>query len=251
LKLVGIDLAASPQNCGVCVLRDDTVEHVGCGSKFDEHPDWIVGHCARADVVAVDVPFGWPKPFIKALAGYEIGAALNRDRKPYLRRITDVFVTEALPDHLRREAKPPNPMAVAADKLGVTAMVGTILLNALSSKFRLSPRESGVSQAVVEVYPAASLWAWGLSHKGFKGSDEDARNRRSEILEKLKVFFGLEVAVRDTETLVRSDHCFDALVATLTAREYTCSNTFDPPEYILNEIPSHQTVLVKISEVSG
>ena len=94
-------------------------------------------------MVAVDVPFGWPEPFIRALGGYEIGMALNRDRRSYLRRSTDTYVAELLPELLQRTARPPNPLAVAADELGVTAMVGTILLNALSDEFVLTPRKGG------------------------------------------------------------------------------------------------------------
>lgn len=236
MKLVGIDLSTDPNKTGVCTVDGYRTSADLCKGPDAEHIVRLLKYCGGADAIAIDVPFGWPKPFIEALTGYEIGVALERDRRQYLRRATDAWIIKTLPDHLRREAKPPNPMAVAADKLGATAMVGTTLLNALSGTFRLSPRESGVSQAVMEVYPAASLWAWGLPHKGFKGAGEDARNRRSEILERLKLFFGLKVAVQDTKTLVRSDHCFDALVAALTAREYTCSNTFDPPECILNEI---------------
>ena len=45
-------------------------------------------------------------------------------------------------------------------------MIGTILLHGLSEKFEVSPRHSGYDRAVLEVYPSASLWAWGLPHRG-------------------------------------------------------------------------------------
>lgn len=138
MKLVGIDFAATPRNCGVCVLEDEVITHIGHGIARAKHPEWLVEYCAGAGAVAADVPFGWPKPFIRALAGYEIGIALNRDRRRYLRRSTDAFITQALPELLQREANPPNPLTVAADKLGVNAIVGTVLLNALSGAFVLS-----------------------------------------------------------------------------------------------------------------
>lgn len=118
MKLVGIDLSANPRDCGICILEAKAVTYVGHGSKTVEHPDWLVDLCTGASVVAVDVPFGWPKPFIEALQGYEIGMSLDRDRRRYLRRVTDAFVTETLPQSLPREVRPPNPFAVAADKLG-------------------------------------------------------------------------------------------------------------------------------------
>ena len=223
MKLVGIDLSADPKKTGVCVLEDDAVVCVRRGSATARHPDWLVDHCARAEIVAVDVPFGWPKPFAEALTGYEIGVSLDRDRRRYLRRVTDAFVTETLPQSLPREVRPPTPFAVAADKLGVTAMVGTILLNALSGDFQLSPRENYTRPAVIEVYPAASLWAWGLPHRNLE---------TSVILESLQRVFGFKIREANRENLLGSRHCFDALVAALTAQEYVGGNTFDPPEHV-------------------
>lgn len=226
MRLVGIDLSANPRNCGVCVLEYDALARVSRGSMTDAHPEWLVDYCTGADVVAIDVPFGWPKPFAKALTGYEIGVALDRDRRQYLRRATDAWITERLPENLQREARPPTPFAVAADKLGVTAIVGTILLNALSDKFRLSPRQSSVPQTVVEAYPAVSLWAWGLRHRNFE---------TSVMLEKLQRMFDLTIYEADREELLKSRHCFDALIAALTAKEYIDGNTFNPPERLSDD----------------
>ena len=102
-------------------------------------------------------------------------------------------------------------------------MVGTILLEALSGEFRLTPRQSAVSGAVLEVYPAASLWCWGLRHR-----DIDV----STALGRLQEAFGLEIRQTDSERLLESRHCFDALIAALTAREYADGNTFDPPDHV-------------------
>ena len=227
MKLVGIDLSADPKKTGVCVLEDDAVVDVHRGSKTVGHPGWLVGHCARADIVAVDVPFGWPKPFVEALTGYEIGVALAHYRKRYLRRMTDAFVAETLPQRLPRKGRSPNPFAVAADKLGVTATVGTVLLNALSDQFRLSSRESYMRPAMIEVYPAASLWAWGLHHRNVE---------TSAILERLLKALNPTILEVEREKLLGSRHCFDALIAALTAREYADGNTFDPPEHVPNDI---------------
>lgn len=194
----------------------------------------------------MDVPFGWPKPFVEALTGYEIGVALDRDRRRYLRRVADAFVTETLPQRLPSEVRPPNPFAVAADKLGVTALVGTVLLKALSDEFRLSPRGSCIHPVVIEVYPAASLWAWGLRHRDLE---------TSVVLESLQRAFGPTIHEAEREKLLGSRHCFDALVAALTAQEYAGGNTFDPPEHLSEDtlkvegwirIPNHS-----IKDVSG
>jgi len=77
-----------------------------------------------------------------------------------------------------------------------------------------------VSGAVLEVYPAASLWCWGLRHR-----DIDV----SAVLGTLKAAFNLETRETDEGRLLDSRHCFDALIAALTAREYADGKTFDPP----------------------
>jgi hypothetical protein len=168
VKFVGIDLSANPRDCGICILEDDAVAHVSYGSKMADHPDWLVDLCTGADVVAVDVPFGWPKLFIETLKGYEIGTALERDRRGYRFREIDLWLTEELPRKVahRWSSVPPKPLSVSTDKLGSTTMVGTILLEALAGYFLLSPRESSLRPASIEVYPAASLWAWSLPHTG-------------------------------------------------------------------------------------
>lgn len=221
MKFVGIDLAVDPSNCGLCVIEGNAVTHVGRGRSTLKHPEWLVEHCSGADAVGVDVPFGWPRLFVDALRDYEIGVALDHDRKLYRLRTTDAWIAKTLPHVLTRAVKPPTPFSVSTDKLGATAMVGTILLKALYGEFVLSPRQSAVSGAVLEVYPAASLWCWGLRHRGIEVP---------EALERLQEAFRLQIRETDVGRLLEPRHCFDALIAALTAREYAIGNTFDPPE---------------------
>ncbi len=220
MRFVGVDLATEPEACGVCALEENAVAYVGHGNASHEHPDWLLEHCSGSDAVGVDVPFGWPAPFVEALRDHEIGVAFGRDRRRYRLRTTDVWVADALPKRLARDRRRPTPFSVSTDKLGATAMVGTVLLSSLSESFRLSPRQSGVPRAVLEVYPAASLWAWGLRHRN---TDVTA------ALGVLREAFRLEVREDDRERLLGSRHCFDALITALTAREYGDGNTFDPP----------------------
>ena len=181
-------------------------------------------------MVAVDVPFGWPMPFADALQNHQIGVALDPDRLRYMYRSTDLWVRNELPRLLSRDARCPRPLSVAADRLGVTAMVGTILLNRLDDTFDLSPQFGDSLPAAVEVYPALSLWAWGLPREGLGGNDDTAREARRALLRTLCESFGVSIAERWEATLVDVDHCFDALVAALTGCEYASGNTFDPPD---------------------
>lgn len=192
------------------------------------HPSRLLEHCSGADAVGIDVPFGWPTRFIEALCSYEIGTAFDRERRPYRLRTTDIWVQDTLPQRIRRDAPPPNPFSVSADKLGATAMVGTIMLqNLFDEKFEVSPRRSGKTSTALEVYPSASLWAWGLRHRDV---DVDSNLRSLEIA------FGLDVHEDERRQLLESKHCFDALVAALTALEYADGKTFDPPECVPDRI---------------
>jgi predicted nuclease with RNAse H fold len=214
LKLVGIDLSTDPGKCGVCVLEDALITYVGLGDSALQHPQWLLVHCAGADVVAIDVPFGWPKPLVDSLASYVIGVPLNRNRRQYQLRTTDLWVKQTLPLS--------NPKSVSTDKLGSTAIVGTNLLHDLSRKgFGLSPQESGAHPTVIEVYPAASLQAWGLSGM-----------RKEDVIGSLKQKFAFTTSKVNGKTILTNAHCFDALIATLTARAYVDGDTSDPPSDI-------------------
>lgn len=215
MKLVGVDLSTDPNKTGVCTLDEGRICASLCRGPSDQHTERLLKRCSDAYVVAVDVPFGWPKPFIEALAGYHIGVPFDLPRKQYQLRTTDLWVKDNFP--------PLQPKSVSTDKLGSTAIAGTNLLHALSKNgFRLSPQEVSVYAAVIEVYPAASLRAWDLRDY-----------TKDETLRRLQEEFGLAIDETTKQELLGNVHCFDALIATLTAREYASGSTFDPPEDIL------------------
>jgi Protein of unknown function (DUF429) len=153
VKLVGVDLATVPERCGVCVIENSVVTYVGQGAARATHPEWLVEYCSEAAVVAIDVPFGWPVSFIRDLRGYKIGAALDRHRRRYTYRATDAWIADTLPELLQRSIRPPRPLSVSADRIGATAMVGTLLLNCLSStSFSICPWRDRDDPSVLEVY---------------------------------------------------------------------------------------------------
>jgi predicted nuclease with RNAse H fold len=219
MRLVGIDLATTPRSTGVYVLEDHAILHVGIGAGTARHPSWLVDRCAGANVVAIDVPFGWPKPFTEALAGYRVGDRLSLERNQYRLRKTDFWLKEKFP--------PLNPIAVATDKLGSTAIVGANLVHALRERgFYLAPA-SVMTPAAVEVYPAASLRAWGLPHKNLDVPG---------VLDRICEAFDLSIGDQELRRVVGCRHCFDALLSSLTAREYADGLTFDPPEELSDDV---------------
>ena len=56
-------------------------------------------------------------------------------------------------------------------------------------------------------------------------------------LQRLEDAFDLDVNEDARGQLLGSRHCFDALVAALTTREYANGNTYDLPEDVAEEVP--------------
>ena len=71
---VGIDLASQPQNTAVCVINwsqeSAIVSALASGSFGGRELDdaTLLSIMENADKVAVDAPFGWPEPFIRAIS---------------------------------------------------------------------------------------------------------------------------------------------------------------------------------------
>jgi predicted nuclease with RNAse H fold len=93
---VGIDLASQPERTAVCWIRWNR----GCAEAYHIECKATDGHLIeaveQADKVGIDVPFGWPDAFVKAVTAYaETGrwptTAINTSKtdKPLLFRATD------------------------------------------------------------------------------------------------------------------------------------------------------------------
>lgn len=66
-------------------------------------------------------------------------------------------------------------------------------------------------------YPAATLFQWGLRHKGYKGKENESR--RLELFAALRVQAPwLDMSRLEFELLAGCDHAFDALIASLATR---------------------------------
>ncbi len=122
---------------------------------------------ARRTVIAIDAPLGWPEPFSNAVSLHAAGRHLSdMNKDELLKRKTDQYVKDRFKV---------NPLEVSADKI---ARASVSALNVLShfrglcsdKKLELawSHRDLPCVSAI-EVYPAASLKAWGLPHKKYKG----------------------------------------------------------------------------------
>jgi predicted nuclease with RNAse H fold len=224
MRTLGVDLAAQPCNTGVCEIVWG--KHGGTVSVLDgPHTDErLVALMAGADKVGVDVPFGWPEPFVDALVAHRDGRewpGCGRDPDGHRRQLrlrrTDEYV---------RTIYGRDPMSVSSNLLSITAMRWAGLEDRLRADEPID--RSGLGR-VVEVYPAAALKFWGLRDRGYKG-----RQNRT-VLEALvsalvrEAGAGLRFTDGAEEVLRASDHAFDALISSLVARAALLGQTTVPP----------------------
>lgn len=217
MRTAGIDLATTNANTATCVVHwSDT--GVCVGFRDDTSDDGLIRICrdVTVDKVGIDCPFGWPASFVAAIGAHALRQAWpgrgHPDpvtfRKTLAYRLTDVRV--------RENVSGAAPLAVAADKLGHTAMRCALLLDALGSVDR-----SGRRGRVAEVYPAASLRTWGL-HRFRPEGPERVLDELEKLLPRMKFQPGARARC------IANNHALDALICAITARAVATGRTVLP-----------------------
>jgi predicted nuclease with RNAse H fold len=218
----GVDLAAMPERTALASIEWERTRAVIRDLVCPAGDDVILEAIERAGKTGIDCPLGWPDPFVDFVAAHRSGhVALPRDhagtgwRRELTMRRTDLFVQDRL--HLV-------PLSVSADRIAHVALRCAVLLAKLDAAGR--PVDRSGAGAVVEVYPAASLRAWGLRHRGYK------QPRTPDVLaaaadDLLTAAPWLDCGPHE-ETIRRSHDAFDAVIATLTARAASRGQTCPP-----------------------
>jgi predicted nuclease with RNAse H fold len=215
-RTLGVDLASQAAHTGICVIAWESggarVELVSRGADDAT----LSGMMAGAAKTGIDAPFGWPEPFVEAVAAHHrLEPWPAGDRAALVRRRTDLFVHE----RVRKM-----PMSVSTDRIAYCALRCAALLGD-------APRDG--SGLVVEAYPDAALrcWlpdAWATPVDSYKGAG--AQDRRSLLLSKVVAELGprFEISEPDQRRCVSSDDCLDALVCALVARAAQRRKTIAP-----------------------
>lgn len=223
MRSLGIDLAAEPPNTAACEIT--WTANKAHGRLYSDRLDdrQLLTLIETADKVGIDCPFGWPQPFLNAVAAHANAAAwpgrgqLGSSHRQSLRyRLTDQIVHRQVGIW---------PLSVSTDRIGVTAMRCAALLDALAAAGQPVDRAGG--GRVVEVYPAAALKHWGLPHQGYKKAE--GAIVRDRALDQLRA--KLPSLILDTDALDRcrhSDDAFDALICALVARAAGLALTSPP-----------------------
>lgn len=220
MKTLGIDLASQPENTAACLLswQDKlvTVETLAMGCT-DARLDELM---QSADAIGVDAPFGWPVDFSRAVADWTHTEWNEELRDNLTLRETDKWVA-------RRFGK--TPLRVAADRIAMPAMRTMALLRRHGVTDRSGPCEG----RFFEVYPAASLAAWGITDIGSYKSTSAAKREAAKVVR--RKFLGCmreRFSLIAGDELAATDHALDALVAALTAHAAKIGGTFQPDAHL-------------------
>ncbi|WP_396908867.1 DUF429 domain-containing protein [Mycolicibacterium sp.] len=231
MRTVGVDLASQPAKTAICTIEwaggAANVEALGLGRLNGRILDdrELLAAMRLADKAAIDAPFGWPAPFIRAVASTDWPYPPGSERAQLERRTTDIVVYQ-------RTTK--LPLSVTTDRIAYCAMRCAALLTTLSA-----PRDG--SGLAVEVYPDAALRCWLPelfvdNRQSYKTkSNLAARARREQLLHGLlsELGAGFVMSEQQRDDVTHSDDCLDALVCALLARAAALGETVAPdsPEH--------------------
>ena len=206
---LGVDLAAADVRTAVAVVEWSpgraTVRRVQLGVTDDE----IVAAVREADKAGIDCPLGWPAAFVDFVVAQQAGRltppAPGADGPAWRRglayRVTDQVV---------RVQAGLNPLSVSADRIAYAAFRCAALLARLADGGE--PVDRSGDGPVVEVYPAAALRRWGLTHRGYKTV------AHGFLVDELAAAAPW-LSLGGFDELCRTSHdAFDAVIAALAAR---------------------------------
>ncbi|HEY6785742.1 MAG TPA: DUF429 domain-containing protein [Trebonia sp.] len=210
---VGVDLAAEAKRTAVAVVEWDARQATVTSVRHGADDDVILDALATADKAGIDCPLGWPDDFVAFISSHHQHAPVpvpaTYPAGGWKRRLT-----LRLTDEVVRNEMGLTPLSVSADLIGHVALRCACLLAEAGRRGQDIDRSG--DGLIVEAYPAASLRAWGLTHKRYK------RPGSGQLLQDL-----VDNVLRDApwlhlgaaESACRESHdAFDAVIAALTAR---------------------------------
>jgi predicted RNase H-like nuclease len=230
--IVGCDCATQEDRMGLAraVLHESgelEVERVTLGTAGESAAasigQWIAGQ--ERFVLALSAPLGWPSTLASALSAHRAGEPLVKSADLLFRRETDRLV------HKHLGKLPPD---VGAGSVARTARAALELLAAVRAHVgRAVPLawQQGSESGVIEVYPAATLIARGVSAVGYKASTARGRHARRSLLARLSQ----EVQLRPThhDVIVDDANLFDATVCAVAGADYARGACVGPEDMAL------------------
>ena len=124
---VGIDLSSSREGTAASIIEWKESKVVVQLPELRCDDDQLDHLIDRADVVGIDAPFGWPKAFVEAVAGWSEISWSSENRKRLQFRGTDLFVRQTLGIW---------PLSVSTDRIALPAMRANALRDIKSRSIR-------------------------------------------------------------------------------------------------------------------
>lgn len=249
MRTVGIDLAAQPEDTGVCVIDWPDRGHgepvrITPPITGNRDPDLLRLMADGAAAVAIDAPFGWPEFMSAHLGAYASDGTWplrpddeNADGWSLKLRYRE---TDRAVRALLLARKPPIklwPLSVSSNLIAVCAWRCAALLHQHAEITESEFDRTGERGRIYEAYPAAALASWGLPFRGYKpGTSASqktarAREKREEITDRLDAeapWLDFELHPDLRGALVADDDLLDAFVSALVARAAVIGRTVDP-----------------------
>ena len=257
-RYAGIDLAAQARHTALAVLREtgggsdaDSADDDSIDADGPEHEsrgdgaadadssgglllERVVAGAEDSDLLAlapevrkigVDVPVGWPRPFVELLTAQAAGtlpapASTGREwRRGLAMRATDLAV---------HERTGLTPLSVATDRIAHPALRWAGIEARLRDQGIDASRDG--SGLICEVYPAAALRAWQLPSRGYKGVKNAAARRA--LVDALAAQLPALDWNGHQDLCAREDDALDAVLAALVAREVDQGRAVPPPPHL-------------------
>ncbi len=215
---LGIDLSSQPQDTAACQITWNADGSGRVSDPFTSQDDGKLDKLIKqSQVIGIDAPLGWSRAFVNAVKQWEQEEWNTKLRDELRFRQTDRFVFKIFKNrHLNL-----SPLSVSTDRIALPAMRAMALLK------RHGVNNKSGDGRFYEVYPAGSLAMWGMRHTRYKGGKEDARKHRVEMLADLRQKLP---TMTIPDVYAKTDHAFDALIASLTTRLAALGRTLNPDD---------------------
>jgi hypothetical protein len=225
--IVGIDVSTESKKCffALAKVSGDTcsLEWIADGLANNQEIliDKLAGAIMKGEKVlfAIDSPLGWPIALGNALSKHQAGGFLKTEANKLFRRVTD--------DEIHRRLGK-RPLDVGADRIARTAHAALALMENFSSRLKKkttlawSPNIESIS--AIEVYPAATLKAYGITNTKYKG--KEGRLVRQTMLNQLETYLSIPHSLRSI--LIENDNAFDSAVCVLTGQDFILGKCYAP-----------------------
>ena len=212
MDTLGIDISVVPERTVACQIQWSN------GRALVEAPirpvddDRLAELLVRRAPCGIDVPLGWPIPFVDALVAHQAFQSWPA------RRATVELAFRATDRWIAQETRR-TPLSVSTDRIGRTALRVAKVMSEISADWPRTYR-AGTVGGVVEVYPAAALARWGTRRYRYKSRARGATDLAAATTEFLTRPW-LEFENEDCRELYTKDEDnFDAFIASLVARAH-------------------------------